>query len=240
MREFINVATAETATLHISNGNTKCNVPYFSINPGDGFAVITGKTAKHRGKTVGNMPGTCHGVCSGCGTPGCCYALRDFLRFNNTNGKAWNDNTFLAMTGRLFKLLDSWFELNEPRYFRIHESGEFFNYGYFLDWMRFIEEHPDTRFYFYTKHDDYFIRYISTMGYLPDNCSGLISIWRDTVKNTMGMAEFIYDDGSDPEVKKIWHCPAVNPDGSKTGVTCKECKRCMFAQPGDKIAVYPH
>lgn len=245
--KFINTATADTVTLHISRGNSKCNVPYFSTNPGAGFLTITGEKATHKGETVGNMPGTCGGVCQGCGIQpdgknGGCYGIRDCMRFPGSTGKACNDNTYLAMKepAKLAALLNAWLAINEPRYFRIHEAGEFFSFRYFCMWVDVIKNNPGTRFYFYTKHSDFLARYAAEYGELPANCSALVSIWHDTVANPTGAAEFVYDDGTEEYARYLPHCPAVDANGKKTGVTCMECKRCMNAKPGDRIAVYAH
>lgn len=244
----INTATTENARLNISAGNSKTGlIPYFSTNPGAGYITITNPKSEHYGKAVGNMPGTCGGVCAGCGNvePGkkCpCYAINDYKRHNNTCGKSWNENTYLAMKepAKLKAALNAWLALNEPRYFRIHESGEFFNYRYFLLWIDVIRENPETKFYFYTKHSDFLKRYADEFGDLPGNVAALVSIWHDTVENFTGAAEFIYDDHTEEYVKYIPHCPAVDFNGHKTGITCAQCKMCMNAKPGDKIAVYAH
>lgn len=247
-RKFINIATAASARLHIIVGNSKVGtIPYFSINPGQGFLLIESPASKHYGEYVGNMPGSCAGVCQGCGNvePGkkCpCYAINDCKRHNNSAGLACNDNTYLAMRepARLADEINAWLAANEPRYFRIHEAGEFFSYRYFLLWIEIIRNNPETRFYFYTKHSDYLARYAAEYGELPGNLAALVSIWHDTVSNPTGAAEFIYDDGTEEYVKYIRHCPAVDANGHKTGVTCAQCKMCMRAKPGDKIAVYAH
>lgn len=238
----INIATAENARLNISTGNSKTGlIPYFSTNPGAGYITIDGPKSKHYGERVGNMPGTCGGVCAGCMNNGC-YAVRDFKKNNTTCGKSWNENTYLAMCepARLKAALNAWIALNEPRYFRIHESGEFFNYRYFLLWIDVIRENPATKFYFYTKHSDFLKRYHDENGALPENVAAIVSIWHDTVENFTGAAEFIYDDHTEEYVKYIKHCPAVDYNGHKTGVTCAQCKMCMNAKPGDKIAVHAH
>lgn len=238
---FINIATVDNAKLYISNGNSKTgNIPYFSTNPGAGFMMITGEKSKHYGEFVGNMPGTCAGVCDGC--EGCCYAVRDYKKNMTTAGKAWNSNTYLAMRepARLKAELLNWLEINEPRYFRIHESGEFFSYNYFLMWVEIAQNNPFTIFYTYTKHSEFIERYERETGPLPVNLVILVSIWHDTVKNYTDAPEFIYDDGTEEYVKYIDHCPAVDANGHKTGITCRQCKKCMRAKKGDKIAVYAH
>lgn len=239
--KFINVATTESARLHVIPGNAKTGlIPYFSTNPGEGYTIIESPDSKHYGEAVGNMPGTCGGVCSGC--QNACYARRDFKLHNNTTGAACNDNTYLAMRepARLKEELNRWLSIHEPRYFRIHESGEFFNYRYFLLWVEIASENPGTVFYTYTKHSDFLRRYQEEAGALPINLIILVSIWRDTVENFTCGPEFIYDDGEEEYVKYIKHCPAVDVKGKKTGVTCSQCKMCMTARPGDRIAVYAH
>lgn len=239
--KYINEANHENAALHVSTGNRKTGLlPYFSINPGEGYAIIANPKSKHAGHAVGNMPGTCGGVCSGCEKH--CYAKRDYMLHNNSAGRSWNENTYLAMKepARLKELLNAWIALNEPRYFRIHEAGEFFNFRYFLLWGEVARENPATIFYAYTKHSDFLKRYTDEYGELPANLVILVSIWKDTVENFTGAPEFIYDDGTEESVKYVTHCPAVTPEGKQTGVTCIQCKKCMRAKPGDKIAVYAH
>ena len=73
--------------------------------------------------------------------------------------------------------------------------------------------------------------------------------WIDLIKrnpdiknydNPYNLQEFIYDDGTEPELENVLHCPAVDEKGRKTGMTCAACKLCISAKPGQKIAVYAH
>ena len=43
------------------------------------------------------------------------------------------------------------------------------------------------------------------------------------------MPEFIYDDGTEPDVAKLPHCPAVDRNGYETGITCSKCKEWKVA-----------
>jgi hypothetical protein len=60
-----------------------------------------------------------------------------------------------------------------------------------------------------------------------------------------GINRFVYDDGSDPTLKSLPHCPSVvKKPGAKKGtlshkVTCLDCGRC-FHNHGKRIAVYNH
>ena len=58
--------------------------------------------------------------------------------------------------------------------------------------------------------------------------------------NFEGLNKFVYDDGSDPEIAKMFHCKAVNPDGKSTGLTCDKCGRCFKGNKGLITAVYAH
>jgi hypothetical protein len=123
---------------------------------------------------------------------------------------------------------------------RVHSSGEFLNYDYFCDWMDLARQNPEIKFYCYTKRFNFIERYLESGNEIPGNFTVNVSIWKNNYSNPYKLPEFIYDDGSDPELEKIQHCPASDKNGNKTGVTCAACKMCITAKPGQRIAVYAH
>ena len=121
--------------------------------------------------------------------------------------------------------------------FRFHVSGEVPNEDYLIRFIKFAIKNNDVRFYFYTKRYSWLEKHADE---IPNNLRPLVSIWHKNYGNPKGFAEFIYDDGTEPDVAALPHCPAVDKDGNETGITCAKCKRCINAKHGDRIAVYAH
>ena len=51
---------------------------------------------------------------------------------------------------------------------RVHESGDFFNTIYFGAWLQVAREHPEIKFYAYTKQLEYWL-HAHSAGHIPDN-----------------------------------------------------------------------
>jgi hypothetical protein len=168
--------------------------------------------------------------------------MSDAKRYHNTVIKSQGENTLLARFDRprLFADIQRFIDYNMIAAMRIHSSGEFLSYAYFLDWIELIKRNPDIKFYCYTKRFNFIERYLESGGVFPDNFAVNVSIWHKNYSNPRGLAEFIYDDGSEPELENVLHCPAVDANGRKTGMTCAACRLCINAKPGQRIAVYAH
>ena len=54
------------------------------------------------------------------------------------------------------------------------------------------------------------------------------------------LPQFCYDNGSDPELAKLPHCPAVDAHGNRTGVQCINCRHCYNAKRGQRWSIYAH
>lgn len=67
-----------------------------------------------------------------------------------------------------------WILARKPRFFRIHESGDFYSQGYLDNWLHICRNCPETRFLAFTKsfHLDY--------SKAPKNLTIVWSIWSDT------------------------------------------------------------
>lgn len=63
---------------------------------------------------------------------------------------------------------------------RIHSIGDFYDYEYFLKWMRVIEKNPSIQFTAYVKNFDVLIDYKNDNGVVYDNFNVLLSVYPDT------------------------------------------------------------
>ncbi len=129
-------------------------------------------------------------------------------------------------------------ELMHPRMFRINDSGDIDSASYLAALTDMMRRHPGTQYGTYTKRDDIVTPEI--IDTLPENLTLSCSPWKDISKPIGNLPQFIYDDGTDPEIAKLPHCPAVSKDGSRTGVKCCRCGHCYIAKPGERWAVYAH
>ena len=226
----------EETRVKIVNGNSKLGKGIYAVNllPGD-----TPLTLKN-GTQLTNVAGSCAGCCSGCKSA--CYAVSDAKRYHNTVIKSQGGNTLLARhdQARFFADIQRFVDYNMVAAIRVHSSGEFLNYTYFCNWVEFARKNPDIKFYCYTKRFNFIEKFLDGGNDFPKNFVVNVSIWKNNYSNPYNLPEFIYNDGTDPELEKLPHCPAVDKNGGKTGVTCASCKLCINAKHGQKIAVYAH
>ena len=233
----------------IIQGNDKLGKEIYNINllSGDDCLSVT---------TVGlltNVKGTCEGVCSKCGCANYCYdrALTKFRHATVIPSRVKNTLLMRANITAYFDQIQEFCNTKITRgehkgeykvkKFRYHSGGEIESYDYLLGMVRVAKNCPNTKFYFYTKQFGYLERYLKENKKFPENLVPNVSEWHDNTKgyNLKGLNSFVYDDGDDPEVSKLPHCPAVDKTGHETGVTCSKCGRC-YTQTGKKTAVYAH
>lgn len=221
--------------VHIQDGNRKLGKGIYSINLLAGDEPLT----KSDGTQLTNISGTCKGCCDSC--KGDCYAIRTQI-FRNKNIPSWADNTILATHDlkTFFKEIQNFINRSMIAAIRWHSMGEIPSYDYLLGMIDLAEKNPRVQFYTYTKRFEWIEEYLSLHKSFPDNLIINMSIWNGNYSNPYGLPEFIYDDGTDPEVSKLRHCPAVDQQGHETGFTCTACKECLYAKNGTKIAVYAH
>lgn len=226
----------EKTTVRVQNGNSKLGKGIYNVNLLPGDMPLSLKD----GTQLTNVAGSCAGCCTGC--KDACYAINDTKRYHNTCIPSQGGNTLLARYDRqrFFEDIQRFIDYNMVAAIRVHSSGEFLSYGYFCDWMTLAEKNPDVKFYCYTKRFNFIERYIESGKEFPANFTINVSIWDKNYDNPYGLPEFIYDDGTDADLEKLPHCPAVDKNGNKTGVTCAACRACIVAKPGQKMAVYAH
>ena len=225
--------------VHISTSNTKTHIPSFNLLAGEND--LYKGYMPHTMRDLATVGGTCGRRCPGC------YAER-MTRYTGTFSNMV-DNTIAAKNGNdeeIKKAVCAFCELNEPRRFRIHDSGDFINLEYLILWDEIARETPETVFYCYTKRIDLLKAFREKFGRMPALVIS-VSTWagiceeKDLIENGCEtLPRFEYDDGTRPELAKLPHCPAVSKDGKRTGITCNQCKHCSKARNGEKWAVYAH
>lgn len=92
---------------------------------------------------------------------------RENYRITKTDSFEEEMNALIQKTSNLTKL-------------RIHSIGDFYDYEYFLKWMRIIEKNPQIQFTAYVKNFDVLINYKNDKGVVYKNFNVLLSIYPDT------------------------------------------------------------
>lgn len=219
-----------------SYNNTKTGITSVSLLAGDMKSVYNGAMPAVVRDVVGDVSGTCAGNCPGC------YAKRVTRNISPSIKYALNTIEAKKNPERFIQLVEnelfSGNPLTWPRVVRLHDSGEIFSLRYFRAICAMIERHPGTVFGAYTKSKKIIEKY--GLDNLPKNLVLSCSPWEGYCDPIGDLPQFIYDDGTDPDVARLPHCPAVNKDGHRTGVTCSQCLHCYTAKRGDRWAVYAH
>lgn len=224
--------------ISVSKGNTKLGKGIYAFNllPGD-----EPLSTKDKGQLT-NISGTCGGCCEEC--KGICYAVNDARRYHNTCIPSLGKNTLIMrndMDNMFVQLKDVCINKG-VKVLRYHSSGEIESYNYLLHMVRLAVELPEVKFYFYTKRFEFIQQYLTDHHEFPANLVCNISEWKGNAAayNFQGLNVFTYDDGTDPELARLPHCPAVDKNGRKTGINCDQCKRCFSRNDGHVTAVYSH
>lgn len=238
--DYIATEVNENSVLSVSDGNRKVgNILGINLLAGESPYI------KKDGTVLTTYKGTCGGCCEECEND--CYARRYTHRQHNTCLPAYIKNTEI-MRRNLQNYIDQVTKACKEKtqnLVRWHETGEFETFLQMVGVEDVAIRVPKKDYYFYTKRFDYLER-VEKSGGFSDNVSALVSIWYDkegkrNYDNPYNYPEFIYDDGSVPELDDVFHCPAVFIDGTMNhNITCDKCKRCPKAKKGQKTAVYAH
>lgn len=223
----------------VSYGNEKTGIPSINLLAGDKNSEYDGSFPAVLKEAFDEMGAKVCGTCSG-NCPGC-YAKK--ITRNIDPAIKYTLNTLEAMEDpeRFIRLCEKELYSNPIityKVIRIHDSGDFFDDRYYKAVMDFKKRHPETIFGAYTKEQKICENY--GLENIPETFSLSCSPWKDHCNPIGDLPQFIYDDGSDPEIAKLHHCPAVDKNGKRTGVQCKDCLHCYRAKRGDRWAVYAH
>lgn len=143
--------------IHLSMGNTKMGpVPSFSLPPIE----------------------TCNN-CMGCSKKGC-YAKMLYAR--KSVKVAWSDNLSAAKNNpeNLATRVNGWLAMYQPKAFRLHVGGDFFNGEYFRLWCSIAKSNPKVKFFAFTKQYDVLRE---NMKSIPKNLSIILSAWLPSTHN---------------------------------------------------------
>lgn len=221
--------------IHTGHGNNKIGDNVLTCSTLPGSKPLSNK----EGKIYTDVHGTCHGCCEGCN--GCeengCYAINYVKRWCKSCIPAYADNTVLLRNDmeRFFYELHREIEKAKEPIVRPNISGEMDSFEFYVGWWETAKKYEDKQFYNYTKR----FEWLEELPQLP-NFVNNVSIFLGNYDNPYGYPEFIFDDGSDPSLAKVFHCPAVSKEGKPTGIKCKQCRRCEYAKKGQRTAVYKH
>ena len=118
-------------------------------------------------------------------------------------------------------------------FFRIHESGDFYNLPYLIKWMQIAEQLPDVTFTAYTKS----VSFVNAVrSHIPKNLVIRYSIWDDTREKDVQLAQKLNlpiftakDKGELESLKEYSICPN----------DCSRCKKC-YSNKYKRIAIAIH
>lgn len=224
--------------ISLVNGNQKVGKGVWCFNLLPGSKPMSNST---RGQLT-NISGTCNGCCDGC--EGKCYAVRDGKLHHNACIPAWSKNTLIMRNDieSMFTQLKNGLIQKKAKVLRWHSAGEIESFDYLLHMVKLAVEMPNVQFYCYTKRFDLVSQYLNDFKKFPKNLVVNISVWHDNDKGyDFGKCnKFVYDDGTDPKIAKMRHCPAVDKNGHSTGVKCADCGWCFKGNFGRITAVYEH
>lgn len=116
------------------------------------------------------------------------------------------------------------------KYFRIHESGDFYSVEYILKWYDIAKQSPDTIFYCYTKRDDLFTNEL--LKHRPINLIIYYSV--DGIDGGLNGCELKFDGLASVSATHS-SCPAQSNDNVKCMRDCFKC-----AQKGNLIVFKKH
>lgn len=157
----------DDCVLKFSDKNKKINNPYLSLPAG--YTCPFADVCKTQTVPDPNKPGSWKIMSYGDIK---CYAANDERQPGPRNKRHNNLELIKAQETKedIVDLLERSFDYRYgrrlPKYFRIHESGYFFDQMYFDAWLDFAKKHPETVFYAFTKS---LIYWVNRMDQIPPN-----------------------------------------------------------------------
>lgn len=179
-------------------------------------------------------------------TPMCekaCYARKAERMYNQVLPCRENNLVESQKTSFTYDMIESIrYYLQLPKnvgkrcYFRIHESGDFYNREYVNKWIYIASQLPEVKFLAYTKSVRYFTDIMETV---PDNMVIRYSIWadsdKDDVKTAIKLNLPIYTAWEEKALNEI----IVHTSYRRCDCDCKVCKMC-YSNSNKLLAVAIH
>lgn len=157
-----------------------------------------------------------------------CYAKKSERLYKNTRISR-RKNYFISLTDEFIDLMTQ--KINAYKrlytrnkiYFRIHESGDFYSYSYFMKWIEIVNKFEDITFLAYTKSLPFVEQYLKQGNILPSNLIIRYSIMKDTHKKEINKAKkyklSTFEVVNDEEYNNYDNL-------SKCQGSCENCKKC--------------
>jgi len=122
----------------------------------------------------------------------------------------------------------NWILKHKPKYFRIHESGDFYSQDYLDKWCLIAHICYNTKFLAYTQMYDF------NYDLVPNNLTIYWTVWPDSkgIPNN-GLKAYVIDDGKN-KIPKYNTNGFLCKKGHGTDITCDKCLHC-FEGKGDVV-----
>jgi len=183
--------------IYISKGNRRMNIPTFSLP-----AVVS-----------------CNNTTALCRLN--CYARKaekcypNVLPSRERNYRESETNNFITQ-------VKEWLDKHKPNYFRIHESGDFYNQEYLEKWFKIIKDYPDIKFLVYTQ------MYNLDYSKKPDNLVVYWTVWSDSSSvPKKGLFAYVVDNGSSKLPTNKYATSSYVCQKGKTIDKCDNCLHCF-------------
>jgi len=190
--------------MYVSKGNLRMDIPTFSLP-----AIFT----------CPNSTNMCRRFC---------YAKKA-ERFIQVKKSRLSNVIDTVLDDFIDKMVDTIRKRN-TKYFRIHESGDFYNQEYLDKWIKIARRLPNVTFLAYTQmyHLDYSKK--------PDNLIIYWSVWPDS-KNvpSEGLFAYVIDNGKGRLPKNQY---IINGKECIKGVNGLKCNNCMYCYKGKGNVIF--
>lgn len=186
------------------------------IASGEEVDVVISKGNKKIGDTMNVSLApiiTCEN-CSGC--VHYCYDIKAVMAYKNVmRARAINTAVYMETPEKYFADIEKAIKARKSnKYFRWHVAGDIPSEEYFLHMVLIAKEHPDFRFWTYTKAYRIVNRFCKRYGkdFIPDNLSVMFSEWKGMpMDNPYGFPEFrVILKGEEKPEGVRWCCGNCN------------------------------
>ena len=194
--------------IYISPGNLRMKIPTFSL-PAD--------------VTCPNSTSLCRQYC---------YAKKAERLYKNVLPSRIRNYKESKKYLDFAKQLIIWLSKKQLKYFRIHESGDFYNQDYLDIWCGIAKLFPEINFLAYTQ------MYKLDYSLKPDNLIIYWTVWPDSkdVPDT-GLKAYVIDDGSN-KINNYKTDGLICKKGHGNNLTCDKCLYCFKGKGNVRFRIH--